>query len=77
MQSLRQIEFDIHYEGTASYLTSFLIPALEKSIIYKRATGYFNVESLIAVSRGLESLIMRGGRMQLLLGLHDLTPELV
>lgn len=77
MQSLRQLEFDIHYEGTASYINSFLIPSLEKSIVYKRATGYFNVESLIAVSQGLESMIIRGGRMQLLLGMHDLTPELL
>ena len=77
MQSLKHLYFDIHYEGTASYLNSFLIPSLEKSVVYKRATGYFNVESLISVSQGLESMISRGGRMQLLVGLHDLSPELL
>lgn len=77
MQGLKALEFEIHYEGTASYINSFLIPALEKSFVYKRATGYFNVESLIAVSQGLESMIVRGGQMQLLLGLHDLSPELL
>lgn len=76
-RSLREIDFDIHYEGTASYLNAFLIPALGEGISYKRATGYFNIESLISVSQGLETLLLSGGQMQLLIGLHDLSEELL
>jgi SNF2 family DNA or RNA helicase len=76
-KSLKKLNFDIHYEGSASYLYSFLIPALGESLIYKRATGYFNVESLISVSHGLETMLLSGGKMQLLIGMHDLSDELV
>lgn len=76
-RSLRKLNFEIHYEGSASYLNTFLIPALGESVLYKRATGYFNVESLISVSQGLETMLLSGGKMQLLIGMHDLSEELV
>lgn len=76
-KTLKTLNFDIHYEGTASYLNTFLIPALGEASLYKRATGYFNVESLISVSQGLETMLLSGGKMQLLIGMHDLSEELV
>lgn len=76
-RSLRKLNFEIHYEGSASYLNTFLIPALGESVLYKRATGYFNVESLISVSQGLETMLLNGGKMHLLIGMHDLSEELV
>jgi hypothetical protein len=77
VKTLKTLNFDIHYEGTASYLNTFLIPALGEASLYKRATGYFNVESLISVSQGLETMLLSGGKMQLLIGMHDLSEELV
>lgn len=77
MKSLRTLDFEIHYEGAAAYLRTFLIPSLTQGCLYKRATGYFTVGSLISVAQGLEVMLMSGGRVELLIGLHDLSEELV
>lgn len=43
----------------------FLIPVLEKSVIYKRSAGYFSTASLVEVSQGLFGMAKNEGRIQL------------
>ena len=64
------------YHGVDAAREELIIPALKKSIEYKRGTGYFSVSSLIATSEGVEDLIKRGGTFSLLLGTHDVPKEL-
>jgi superfamily II DNA or RNA helicase len=43
----------------------FLIPVLEKSVVYKRGVGYFSTSSLIAISVGLFEMAKKGGKILL------------
>ena len=44
----------------------FYIPLLKKSILYKRAVGYFSSTALVEVSKGITGLVENGGRIQLI-----------
>jgi len=78
MPGLRELDLDIHYESSGgSILASLVQPAVAASVRYDRLTGYFTVSSLLAISEGIESLWRRGGRMRLVLGAHDVPPELL
>jgi hypothetical protein len=69
---------DIIYEGLGARLASeFYIPVLRRTGEYWRVSGYFSVDSLVIISTGLAGLIKNGGRMRLIVGLHDVSPELV
>ncbi len=49
-------------------LHDFYLPALERSVLYRRATGYFTSESLAVAAAGVGRLVENGGSMQLLCG---------
>ena len=49
-------------------LTSFYIPALERSVRYDRIAGFFSSAALSVAAQGIASMIARGGRMRLLAG---------
>ena len=49
-------------------LTSFYVPALERSVRYDRIAGFFSSTALSVAARGIASMITRGGRMRLLVG---------
>ncbi len=53
---------------------SFLVPALEKSVVYKRVSGYFSSVVFAQVAQGIGALYEAGGRMQLVTS-HALTPR--
>jgi SNF2 family DNA or RNA helicase len=55
-----------HEDG--DLVAMFLVPALSRARLYLRATGYFSGDVLAMAARGLDALIARGGRMQLLVG---------
>lgn len=57
-----------HSKGTDSLLSEFYFPALACAVRYDRTTGYFSAGILTLVSRGLEQLIVNGGRMRLIVG---------
>jgi superfamily II DNA or RNA helicase len=54
-----------------------VIPLLKHSRTYKRATGYFSVRVLLRNAEGIFELIRNHGEMRLILGAHDVPPELV
>lgn len=52
----------------ADLVSRFYLPALSTGIRYDRTTGYFRAGSLALAARGIEHLILNGGRMRLLVG---------
>jgi len=69
---------DIIYEGMGSKLAEkFYIPVLKLTKQYWRISGYFSVDSLAVIATGLARLINNNGRMRLIVGLHDISPELI
>lgn len=49
-------------------VSRFYVPVLSSAIRYDRTTGYFRAGSLALAARGLEHLILNGGKMRLLVG---------
>lgn len=67
--SLRDFQWDVGYSHEDGDLVKlFFVPVLSRARLYRRATGYFSGEVLALAARGLDALIDRGGRMQLLVG---------
>jgi len=67
--SLRDRDWDVGYSHEDGDLVAmFFVPALSRARLYLRATGYFSGDVLALAARGLDALIARGGRMQLLVG---------
>jgi len=67
--SLRQHLWQVSYSHEDGDLVSlFFLPALERAKLYQRTTGYFSADVLALAARGLDALIRRGGRMELLVG---------
>ena len=65
------------YTGHGSRLLSeFLLPLLGAAVEYDRVTSYYTLDSLIAISAGVEGLYARGGRMRLIVGIHSVPGEL-
>jgi hypothetical protein len=46
----------------------FYVPALSSANRYDRLTGYFSARALALAARGVEGLIVNGGRMRLIVG---------
>lgn len=66
---LRDRDWDVGYSHEDGDLVAmFFVPALARARLYLRATGYFSGDVLAMAARGLDQLIARGGRMQLLVG---------
>lgn len=75
--ALRNLSIDIDYTGRGeSILRQFVIPALTESVEYDRVTSFFTTQSLVSISEGLNKLLLNHGRMRLVLGIHDVPPDL-
>ncbi|WP_052055328.1 DEAD/DEAH box helicase family protein [Myxosarcina sp. GI1] len=57
---------DEYRSNDCSIVQNFYIPCLEKSIVYKRAVGFFSSSSMAIAGKGLKALIHAGGKMQLI-----------
>jgi len=55
-------------------LRDFYVPALERSVDYRRVAGYFTSSSLAAAAQGFSVFTSSGGRMRLIAG-ADIAPE--
>ena len=44
----------------------FYVPILKESVLYQRAVGFFSSSALIAISKGVEGLIINGGKIQII-----------
>ncbi len=66
---LRDVDWQSYYSHEDGNLVSlFYEPALARSILYQRITGYFSADVFSLVARGLNGLIHNGGQMQLIVG---------
>ncbi|MFY9341675.1 MAG: SNF2-related protein [Planctomycetota bacterium] len=66
---LRSVEWGARYSHEdGDLVASFFVPALQRSVLYRRVTGYFAAEALGLAARGLDGLLQNGGRMQLVVG---------
>jgi hypothetical protein len=73
--SLQDVDWQPAYSHEDGDLVRlFFTPALTRSTLYQRVSGYFSEGALVLAARGLDSLISRGGRMELVAGC-TLAPE--
>jgi hypothetical protein len=64
--SLRDLTPRICYRsGAGNVVDDFYVPCMERSILYRRAVGYFTSAALSLAARGAAQLIKSGGRIQL------------
>lgn len=74
----RDLDLNSFYEGWGDEITRLaLLPILKESIRYDRLSSYFTIQSLLSISDGIELIWRRGGRIRLIMGLHDLSHEIV
>jgi hypothetical protein len=66
--TLRDHDWQIAYGPSDHPLTSFYIPALQRSVRYDRSAGYFSSSALAIAAKGVAGLIRNNGRMRLLVG---------
>ncbi|MEM2373283.1 MAG: helicase-related protein [Thermoproteota archaeon] len=55
----------------------FYIPVLKRTKSYDRLSGFFSADSLVVIAVGLAGLLKNNGRMRLVVGLHDVGPDLI
>ena len=73
---LRNVDIKVSYAGKGGdILKRFLLPSIDASVHYDRVTSFFTVESLLAISQGIESLYKKHGRMRLIIGIHSFPGE--
>jgi len=66
---LRDIQFKAAYDSDETdILNEFYIPALSRSITYRRLAGFFSSSALAVAARGIAGLIKNGGDIKLLTG---------
>jgi DNA phosphorothioation system restriction enzyme len=56
--------------GHDDLVRDFFVPAMERSILYRRAAGYFTSAGLALAARGVASLASREGEMRLIVSPH-------
>lgn len=77
METFRELGVKHSYTGKGSkILNSFLLPVLSRSVSYDRVTSFYTVDSLIAISQGIDSLFERKGKMRLIIGVHSFPQEI-
>ncbi|MFC6799522.1 helicase-related protein [Haladaptatus sp. DYSN1] len=73
-----ELDLDILYEGWGQdILDSFVRPVLKCARSYDRLTGFFTVDSLLAVADGIDALWRKQGTMRLIVGIHDVPHEIL
>ena len=76
--SLKDISIRGSYTGKGKQiLDNFLLPTLKESVKYDRITGYYTIESLLAISQGIETIFENNGIMRLIIGIHSIPAELI
>lgn len=74
--ALRDIDIKVSYVGKGdNILKLFLLPAINESVLYNRITSFYTVDSLLAISQGIDSLFQKHGKMRLIIGIHSIPGE--
>lgn len=78
MSRIREKGVKSSYAGMGSViLKESLLPLLESATSYDRITSFFTVESLLAISQGLQSVWEHGGKVRIIMGIHSVPADLV
>lgn len=78
MEDFKRLNIKNSYTGKGEkILSDFLLPVLNLSKKYDRVTSYYSVDSLIAISQGIESLYLKNGKMRLIIGIHNVPGEVI
>lgn len=65
---LTEVGWRISYGPADDRLHDFYIPALSRSVLYERTTGFFCSTALAVAAAGVAHLVRAGGRMRLFVG---------
>jgi SNF2 family DNA or RNA helicase len=75
---LRDLDIKFSYAGKGvDILKRFVLPAIETCARYDRITSFYTVESLLAISQGIESMYRKHGKMRLIIGIHSFPGEIL
>lgn len=75
---LKDLDIRLSYAGKGDQiLRDFLLPSVGEAVCYDRITSFYTVESLLAISQGIDSLYRRHGKMRLIIGVHSFPSEFV
>ena len=75
---LKDIDIKVSYAGKGGdILKYFLLPSIKASFRYDRVTSFYTVESLLAISQGIDSLYRKQGKMRLIIGIHSFPGEFI
>ena len=78
MSTLKDIGLKRSYTGKGEKIRDgLLLPALNVAVSYDRITSFYTVDSLLAISQGIQSLYEHGGRMRLIIGIHSFPSEIL
>ena len=78
IMGLRELPIKYCYTGKGErILKELLLPSLSVSKKYDRITSFYTVQSLLAISQGVEDLYRCGGSMRLIIGVHSFPAEFV
>lgn len=73
---LRDLDIKASYAGKGSdILKRFVLPSIDACIRYDRVTSFYTLESLLAISQGIDSLYRKNGKMRLIIGIHSFPGE--
>jgi DNA phosphorothioation system restriction enzyme len=66
MVDLAELSLDISYRSDeGNVVKDFYVPCLQRSVVYRRAAGYFSSAGLALAAKGLAELINNGGTVKL------------
>ena len=78
IMGLKDIDIKVSYAGKGEdILKHFLLPSIDACVRYDRVTSFYTVESLLAISQGIDSLYRKNGKMRLIIGIHSFPEEFV
>lgn len=75
---LRDLNIKLSYAGKGDeILRDFLLPSINASVSYDRITSFYTIDSLLAISQGIQSLYEKRGKMRLIIGVHSFPSEFI
>ena len=71
MTTLAELHLDISYRtDEGNVVSDFYVPCLERSVLYRRAAGYFSSSGLALAAKGIANLVKVGGKLRLVASPH-------
>ena len=76
--SLKNLDIKSCYIGKGEQLlNAFLLPVMAETKNYDRITSFYTIDSLLAISQGVQSIYSAHGKMRLIIGIHSVPQDLI